>query len=337
VRHLSIREHGARTGPATPTPADVMNAVGASLLFRPVLGYATALEEWVRYPRPLVRNLLKRTGFEGELAVRTPNTTVLYMPESPEWRIAGYQEMIEFVAALPPLLRLWEREAAELAETLEKTLEAESDNSDEKDLEADSENSDSTAATDTTSITEIDKKGGKPPGEARGKRKSRSDPLVAERELARLEAGHRAREVEIRKELGLFHAQRLCRDRSQRQFIDALWAAAGLPELEADLDRRLGHLSALLERVSSRMSALAEQHRVDRAGKIERYFQLAGLIFAIASVAEVLSLFEAYGFERDQSLLLALLLAFVAVALLCAGTIAGTWIRDRNRSAPKAR
>jgi GNAT superfamily N-acetyltransferase len=286
LRKISISESDATTRPGTLS--DLTDAVGASLLFRPVLGYATALEEWVRYPPPVVRNLLRlddrepdhppSAGFEGELVARTANTTVLYMPDSPDWRTSAYREMIEFVAAMPPLLRLWERRAtahgSELEEKLPKLKSANLD---------------------------------------------KLDPSDEELKLNRLEADLREREAEIRKDLGFFHSLALCRDRSQRQFIDALWDAAGLSSLEVDLDRRLAHLSALQERVSLMAAALAERHRQDRARRIERYFQIAGVVFAIASLAEVVSLAND-GLDRGHwarvTAEVGLLVAIVAVVLI---------------------
>ena len=115
---ITVREPGEQ--PRAATLRDLANTVGTSLLFQPVPGLATALEEWIRYPRPKVHNLLGRGGYEGELVARTANTTVLYMPDSPDWRTAGYQEMIEFVASLPPLFQLWEKQAIGHAEELER-------------------------------------------------------------------------------------------------------------------------------------------------------------------------------------------------------------------------
>ena len=99
-----------------------MRAAGASLLFHPVRYLATSLEEWVRYPRPTVTNLLDGQGYAGDLVVRTDNTTVTYMPASPEWLIKEYGEMIEFVASVPPLFTLWESKALQLGKELDEAL-----------------------------------------------------------------------------------------------------------------------------------------------------------------------------------------------------------------------
>jgi hypothetical protein len=251
ARRISVRRPDAGSGPASLE--DLEQAVGSSLLFHPLPGLASALEEWVRYPAPDIRNrnLLRHDRYADELVVRTANTTILYMPSSPEWRTAGYEQMIEFVASVPPLLLLWDRQAIEHAATLEETLAKLRDGVGDAEL---------------------------------------SNLHLAEAELRR-------RESDLRQDRGFFHSPALCRDRSQREFINALWDAAGVPLVEADLDMRLANLSTLQERVSTIAAAITEQRRreekelqVARARRIETYFQLAGLVLAIASLAEVVSL-----------------------------------------------
>jgi hypothetical protein len=133
VRNLNAPSHvvlGARSisvestdGPASPASAETLEkSVGATLLFHPVRHLATSLEEWVRYPPPDVTNLLAQQGYVRELVVRTDNTTVLFMPESPEWLIDEYEEMVEFVASVPPLLTLWEQEGLGFDKRLETML-----------------------------------------------------------------------------------------------------------------------------------------------------------------------------------------------------------------------
>ena len=62
-------------------------------------------------------------GYVGDLVVRTDNTTVSYMRAAPEWLIDEYEEMIEFVASVPPILTLWENHAY-CRRTSTKRLEA---------------------------------------------------------------------------------------------------------------------------------------------------------------------------------------------------------------------
>jgi hypothetical protein len=88
---------------------EVLAAKGASLFLQPVRQAATTLEEWIRYPTPDVGklNLLGDLGFTGDVLVRTANTTFLMMPASPNFLVIEYEEMAEFVASLPALLRGW--------------------------------------------------------------------------------------------------------------------------------------------------------------------------------------------------------------------------------------
>jgi hypothetical protein len=136
VRNLNALSHvvlGARSisvelpdGTASPASAETLEqTVGATLLFHPVRHLATSLEEWVCYPPPTVDNLLAEQGYVGELIVRTDNTTVLFMPKSPEWLIDEYEEMVEFVASVPPLFTLWEKDALDVNMRLKKMLRIE--------------------------------------------------------------------------------------------------------------------------------------------------------------------------------------------------------------------
>ncbi|HEX8645824.1 MAG TPA: hypothetical protein VF715_02910 [Thermoleophilaceae bacterium] len=122
---LGIREAtvpGREDEGVPPLAEELEGAVGASLLFHSVGDCATSLEEWVRYPAPRVENLMEGSGRVGDLVMRTPDTTVLYMPTSPEWLCGEYEEMIEFVASLPPLLTLWEKRIRTRADSLERAL-----------------------------------------------------------------------------------------------------------------------------------------------------------------------------------------------------------------------
>jgi hypothetical protein len=120
IRRATIQGGDAAGSP--PDADDLRQAVGSSLLFHSVGDHATSLEEWVRYPAPEVENLMEGAGSVGDLIMRTPDTTVLYLPTSPEWLCGEYEEMTEFVASLPPLLALWERRIRERAKELERAM-----------------------------------------------------------------------------------------------------------------------------------------------------------------------------------------------------------------------
>ena len=108
---------GRRTDRREPRPLKKADVVGASLLFHPVRHLATSLEEWIRYPSPDRDATCSTQGRRPTRATswatgaRTENTTVTFMPATPEWLIDEYAEMIEFVASIPPLLTLWENRA----------------------------------------------------------------------------------------------------------------------------------------------------------------------------------------------------------------------------------
>ncbi|HET8528908.1 MAG TPA: hypothetical protein VFL60_08355 [Gaiellaceae bacterium] len=123
ARAMSVVDETGRARPAAL--ADLERCVGSTLLLHPVQHLATALEEWARYPEPSVANLVAGEGFAGDLVARTDNTTVLFMPSSPEWLIDEYEEMIDFMASIPSLMNLWERIVSERDRDLEQALDDE--------------------------------------------------------------------------------------------------------------------------------------------------------------------------------------------------------------------
>jgi hypothetical protein len=239
ARGLSI-QHADGTSTAARVD-DLPGAVGGSLLFHPVRHLATSLEEWIRYPKPEIENLMHGAGYVDDMAVRTPNTTVLYMPSSPEWVFDEYEEMIEFTASLPPLLASWEGEIIDYDAELQEDL---------PEL--------------TRTVRDEDAEG------------AGSTDLV---EILRRDAALRELQVRIRHDLALFHSPRLVRDRVHREFLDRLWGAAALPRLEDELERQLGIVSSLNERLSAIASGIAEENR----RRTELYVQL--ILGAIAAVS----------------------------------------------------
>jgi hypothetical protein len=107
VRRISARQSDGRYAEAGP--ADLLKAA-SPLLLNPVRANATALEEWVRGPRSQLDNIVGDEGLEGDVVVRTANTTVLVMPFTPNWSMLAHEEMVEFAASLPVLFLLWRRE-----------------------------------------------------------------------------------------------------------------------------------------------------------------------------------------------------------------------------------
>jgi hypothetical protein len=239
ARSLSVqRADGTRT-PATV--AELPATVGGSLLLHPVRNLATSLEEWVRYPSPEIENLM--SGYVDELAVRTPNTTVLYMPSSPDWSFDGYEEMAEFTASLPPLLASWEDRIIAIEEEVKSELP-------ELRREARQEDGDRPAE----------------------RRRPRLD------EILEREATVRELETNVRQELARLHSRRLVRDRVHREFLDRLWDAAGMPRLESELDRQLDVIGTLNERLSTLESSITERNRKRTARYLELVLAVIGVI-----------------------------------------------------------
>ena len=81
---------------------------GARLL-DPVPGPAACLEEWLRYPESDRQNLVRESGFRGDLVLQTSNTTVIAMPQKPSFLITAFEEGAEFTASLRALLANWQR------------------------------------------------------------------------------------------------------------------------------------------------------------------------------------------------------------------------------------
>lgn len=254
AREVSMPSRADSTG---PIPADeLLEAAGASLLFRPVGDWATSLEEWVRYP-PLDREgVIDAPARAGDLIVRTADTTVLYLPTSPEWVCKEHEEIIEFVAAVPPLMTAWEKRISEHAHALErrlKRLQAVSDDRGGAREEADEVEE----AADLTAIHHM------------------------EAELHELQA-------DIRNGLADLHSPRLVWNRTTRVLLDRLWDAAGLPLLEAGLDRQLAVIATLQERLAAMAAGIAEGNRrraEQRQAKFERILEVGLGLIAATSLA----------------------------------------------------
>jgi hypothetical protein len=269
---ISVRTPNGDASPATPETLE--QSLGATLLFHPVRHLATSLEEWIRYPPPAVRNLLRRQGYVGDAVVRTDNTTVVFMPKSPDWLVVEYREMVEFVASLPPLLTLWEKQALTLDEELEKWL-----------------------------------------------LRDPSVDTLHRHEIEILELEH-----DVRRQLAFLRSPALCRTRGQRQFLDDLWRAAGLPALERELERRLTQLTARQERIAAMIRRQEQEHNESLGRRVELVLALiAGLSVAgvLQWLNDVLNV-EARIWALPQGILLAVVAALVFV-------VVWAWARKSER------
>jgi predicted N-acetyltransferase YhbS len=255
VRDLVI-QHSYGSTPARGL-AELRGAVGASLILNPVRHLATSLEEWVRYPTPDVENLMQGAGYVGDVVIRTPNTTVIFMPESPEWAFDEYEEMAEFVAAMPPLIEAWEARIHRHSGGLQRYL---------RHME----------------------RGADPADDQRFADFDLSAILGREATLRRLQ-------TDVQHDLAQLHSPRLVRDRTHREFLDRLWDAASLPAHESGLERQLEVISTLHERVSALASAIREEVRrkaQQRQARIERYAKVGAALLAVASLTQLLDWVE---------------------------------------------
>ena len=213
--------------------------VGASLLFNPVRHIPTSLEEWIRYPHPTVTNLLAQ-GYAGDLVARTDNTTVAFMPASPDWLILEYEEMIEFIASIPPLLTLWTGRAGHLADRLDDML--------------------------------------------RGIEKQIERGEYPIDQLQNHEMEIRSLESDIRGQLAFLHSPALCLTLAQRQFLDNLWGAAGLPALERELEKRLTLLADRQGRIAAMVSSIDERNRRKELDKQRKRTETLTFVLGVVTV-----------------------------------------------------
>jgi hypothetical protein len=110
------------------TQAAIENAYGAVLL--QLLGReTTALDEWICWGGSQQRpNLLGDARFPSDFAMGTGSTTVLYMPSTPRWAQSGYQEVAEFAASLPSLIRQSRRSLEEKLDNADNFMQKDDDN-----------------------------------------------------------------------------------------------------------------------------------------------------------------------------------------------------------------
>jgi hypothetical protein len=95
--------------PAHPvvSPTELPELLGGTVLFLRQRPFASALEEWVRYPDAQPENLLADHGFPGDLVHRNDDVSLLCTFASPNWVSVEYAEMVEFTASLTGLYAAW--------------------------------------------------------------------------------------------------------------------------------------------------------------------------------------------------------------------------------------
>ena len=138
-------------------------------------------------------------------------------------------------------------------------------------------------------------------------------------------------EHDIREQLAFLRSSNLCRTRGQRQFLDELWVAAGLPALETELERRLTLLAERQERIAAMVSSMDERRRRQVQSDNEHLRHRAEIVLgfiAAASLAGVLQwVDQAFGVDARFWAWLE------AIALVAAAVLVGTIIALGRRSA----
>jgi hypothetical protein len=120
------RDPDAPPSPIT-SPNELPELLGGSTLFLRQRPFASALEEWVRYPPAAPVNLLADHGFPGDLLHRNDDVTLLCTFASPNWVSVEYLEMVEFTASLTGLYSAWRVWLAAQDHHLERTSEEDLD------------------------------------------------------------------------------------------------------------------------------------------------------------------------------------------------------------------
>lgn len=301
LRSASVVEPSGRRRPATDS--DLFTMTGSSLLFGHIHQWASALEEWVRYPQPDVENLVKGLGFADDLVVRTPNTTLLALLSSPNFLILGYEEMAEFVATVPALLEVW---TAEIAEPITQ---------------------DADALDQLTQLLEQADAG--------------SSFAAHERRFRQLDRGHvqlRKLMVEAGSLLALIHSPTICRTLVHREFLDRLAHAARLHLLESDLEAQIAEADALYDR----LSVLHQRESERRQQRLRRITEAILAVLAGTSVASVVQLYNDYARPSATVVYLELLgVGLIMTATVLAGRIIAvvrrSWRKRHHDAGPAAR
>jgi hypothetical protein len=115
-----------------------------------------------------------------------------------------------------------------------------------------------------------------------------NDQMLQPPELEQQQLELRDLIVGVRSELALLKSPLLCKTIVNREFLDRLSEAAGLPRYEADLDAHIAEADSLYERTTT-VVAVLEQRRQQR---VRRNLDLILAVIAAASLADMFALFN---------------------------------------------
>ncbi|MEU5550218.1 hypothetical protein ABZ738_10630 [Micromonospora sp. NPDC047793] len=235
--------------------------VGSSLFVSPVGRDAVTLEEWVRYrPSPDATDILGDYGYDGDIVLRTANTTVVSAPETPDWMALSYSAQAEFIATLPGVLLGWTAEITEYIRQARDQLD-----------------------TARRLLQEA------PMSTVQERNALQHTILSLEQRYADL----RLVTSDVRAKLNGINSPTLLRDLIRRSYFDRLYEAAGLAAYERSLLSRIQEAEDLYQAASGLFRAFddrlaaAESHRRRRLNTI---LTTSATLLAIASTAELYGL-----------------------------------------------
>lgn len=274
--------------------ADVRGTVGATVLEQQINHAAATLEEYVRHPSRTPHAFINDINFQGEALTRNADSTVIAMPTSPNFLTIAYEEMAEFIAALPALLDQWIALIYEQRRSLSNHLH---------------------------STEDVGQRG-------------RSEPRINKqgpRQVRDLE--HRQNRLqdavsEARSMLAFLKSPTLCRTSKYRYVLDMLFDAAGIGRLEADLEAQTAKVDALYVQVQARASQLEERQTQRSRSTVE--ITLAFL--AVTSLADFFSLINDAFVKRPLFVEVAVILVVAGMVVLVAARSYGKNSERRDRT-----
>ena len=249
IRALSVFDSSGRRRIAHYD--DVEGALGARLFDQRINHTSATLEEYVRIPRRDPNTVIRDVRYEGEVIVRNAESTIILMPTTPNFVVVAYEEMAEFSASLPALMDRWSAAIFEQRQSLSNQLPS----------------------------LEAVWAGGRPD------RRSGAAIGAQIRELERRQSALRRVVTNAQSMLALVKSPALCQTAKNREILDSLFEAAGVPRLELHLDLQIDQVDALYLHVQSLFERLDERDQ-------RRYRRLVEVVLAALAVTSLAGLFS---------------------------------------------
>lgn len=231
---------------------ELETALGARLFDQRINHASSTLEEYIRLPSTHRSPVLRDVGFDGEVIVRSPESTVIIMPTTPSFVVGHFEDMAEFSAALPVLVDKWNTALYEQRRALRGQLPTL--DSALRDLKMNR----ATAETLTSGMQRLED------------RQARLQDAIADAQSV----------------LAYVRSPALSKTAKYREILDSLFEAAGLARFERDLEVQIGKVEALFRRVQDLGRRLDE--RLQRRYQLLVEVTLAFL--AVTSLADFFAL-----------------------------------------------